>query len=357
MLPTDPMPIANIAATFVQRGRWHDAINWADRALAIEPSNHIARITKGFGCLSLGRWRDAWQYHEALYGNHLIIRIYNDRENEEPEWDGSPGKTVVVQCDQGLGDQIMFAQCLPQMIADCKRVIIECSDRMEGFFKRNFPEAHVYGTLKTDRLEWPQLYKIDARIHISALGRFYRHTDADFPRKPYIKPDPERLSRWREWLAQFPGPTYGIAWQGGVQGTQTHLRSLDLADFAPILARPGTFIDLSYKDSALEVARWNIDNKTQVVRPPIDTRDYDDTIALIAALDQVVSVTTSAVHVCGALGRSAHVLVPEVAQWRYAYRHGDGTRMIWYSDSVRLHRRAPGEVDWQPTIKRLCEAL
>jgi len=115
---------------------------------------------------------------------------------------------------------------------------------------------------------------------------------------------------------------------------------------------------LSYHDSGKEVAAWNIDHERQVVRPPIDVSNYDDTIALVAALDDVVTVTTTIAHVCGALGRKAHVLVPHVAQWRYAYQFNGGTEMIWYSpNSVRLYRQKAGEEDWTHAINRVKKAL
>lgn len=357
-LPTDPMPMANIGATHVQRGNWRDAINWCDRALAIEPDNHIARITKGFACLSLGRWKDAWTYAEALYGNHIGVRVYNPPEREEPQWDGSPGKTVVVQCDQGVGDIIMFSQCLPRMIRDCKLVIVECADRLSTYFRRNFPGCVVYGTLKQESIDWPLHHTIDAHIHISLLGRFYLNRDEDFERRPYVKPDESRQARWKDWLSQFPRPLIGLAWKGGIQATQTHLRSINLADYAGIMERPGTFIDLSYHDSSREIAEWNLRCGPQVIMPPVDASNFDDKIALVAELDEIVTVTTTVAHVCGALGRRAHVLVPAVAQWRYAYHYAGGKEMVWYApDSVRLYRQAKGETSWTPAIERIRKDL
>jgi tetratricopeptide (TPR) repeat protein len=357
MLPSDPMPPANIGATYVQRGKWRDAVNWCDKALKIDPDNHIARISKGFACLSLGRWEDAFKYSEALYGNHLQIRVYNKPEEEEPRWDGSPGKTVVVQCDQGVGDILMFSQLLPKLQETCT-VIVECADRLSSVFRRNFPGVTVYGTLKDQSLTWPQHHKIDASVHISHLGKFFLKKDADFERKAYITPDSRLSSKWLSWLEQFPKPWYGIAWKGGIQQTQTHLRSVELKDYAPILARKGTFFDLSYHDSASEVAAWNLDNETQVIVPRMDPKLYDDTIAFVSCMDEVVTVTTSVAHVCGALGKKAHVLVPEVAQWRYAYHFNGGTEMLWYApDSLKLYRQKPGETGWAPAINRVAKEL
>ena len=169
----------------------------------------------------------------------------------------------------------------------------------------------VYGTLKETEVDWLDNHKIDATIHISYLGRFFLHNDKDFQRKAYIKPDADLVAKWARWLEQYPRPWRGIAWKGGVPQTQTTIRSIDLPDMAPLIA--GTVIDLSYHDSSREVAEWNIANKTQIIRPPIDTRNYDDTVALVAALDEVVTVTTTVAHVCGSMGKRAHVLVPAVA--------------------------------------------
>ena len=232
MLPTDPMPPANIAASFTQQGKWRDAINMADRALALDPECYIAHISKSFACLALGRWQDGWKHAEYLYGRHLQVRVYNSPENEEPEWDGSKGKTVVVQADQGLGDILMYGQCLTEMAKDCKEVILECAPRLVSLMKRNFPGITVYGTLKEQGQTWSLNHQIDAHVHISLLPRWYRKTDKDFPRKAYITPDETKVQKWKEWLSapnnNLPKPWIGISWHGGIQQTQKHLRSVNL---------------------------------------------------------------------------------------------------------------------------------
>ena len=352
-LPDDPMPIANIAATYVQEGRCNETIKWADKALAIDPEHRIARQAKAFGCLGLGRWADGWEHASVLYGESLSIRVYNPPEREEPQWDGTKGLTVVVQADQGLGDMIMFSQCLPQMIADCKQVIVETNARLAPLFRRNFPDLVVFDTLKEQEISWPTQYQIDAHIHISFLGKFYRQDAAAFPKKAYLSADDAKRAVWRAWLEQFPKPWVGIAWKGGIPQTNTQARSMQLADLAPIIKPGGTVISLAYQDVGREVALWNIDNHEQVVVPPIDNRgDYDETVALIAELDHVVTVTTTVAHVCGALGKKASVLVNSIPQWRYVY---GGDHMAWYPDSLRLYRQKHGEDGWGHVVQRMAK--
>lgn len=355
MIPTDPMPPANIAASYSQKGKWRDALEWADKSLKLDPENYIAHIAASFANLALGRWEEGWKHGQWMYGHHLVVRVYNARENEEPEWNGEPMKTVVVQCDQGIGDIIMYGQCIPQLQRACEHVILECAERLVPLMKRNFPGVTVYGTLKQAGQGWSLDHKIDAHIHISALPKFFRQKDSDFPRKPYLTADQSLLEKWRVWLADKPRPWIGLSWQGGIQNTQRHLRTIALADLAPVMEQSGSFIDLSYRDNSVEVAEWNKRGGAQVITPPINQDDYEDTLALVAALDEVVTVTTAIVHACGALGRTVNVLVPEVPMWRYAHRCGDG--MIWYpEDSVRMFRKVHGE-EWGSTIKRVAKYM
>jgi len=357
-LPLDPMPIANIASGYVQQGKLRDANNTADEALKLNPDNIIARIAKGYACLGLGRWKEAWQYVEALYGEHVSTRIYNPPENEEPEWDGTRGLTVVVTCDQGIGDIIMFSQCLHQMVEDCKRVIIDCPRRLEDYFKHNFPKAHTHATMHlAHSLPWVNDYKIDARTNICRLGAIYRNKDSDFPRKAFITPDSKLLQKWQQWLEQYPRPWVGIAWEGGLVSTMKAHRSVPLEALAPVIELGGTCFDMTYRDCREEVALWNIDHPQQIIKPYVDETNYQDTIALAAAFDEVVTVTTALNHVCGALGQKAYVLVPEVAQWRYQYRMDDGG-LIWYPrNSVQMYRQKPGEETFTPAIARVAKDI
>jgi ADP-heptose:LPS heptosyltransferase len=276
----------------------------------------------------------------------------------EPEWDGSKGKTVIVQCDQGVGDILMFSQLLPRLQKDCKQVICDTVPRLVPLLERNFPGIVFYGTLKQRELSWLDKHEIDAHIHLSYLPKFYLNKDSDFERKAYLTPNVEIVEQWRKDLEKYPKPWVGITWHGGIQNTQKHLRSMDLAELAPVIEKAGTTFDLSYHDSNLEVARWNIANKSQVIKLQVEKDNFEATVALIALMDEVVTVTTTVAHVCGAMGKKAKVLVNETPQWRYSYRYKDGKELIWYpSNSVQLFRRKPGETDWSPTIKRLANTL
>jgi tetratricopeptide (TPR) repeat protein len=363
LVPNDAMPLANIGATYVQQGQWREAMDYCTRAIKMDPDNHVARISRNFAYLSIGRWTDAWEDSAWLYGRHLPVRVYNPKEHEEPTWDGTKGMVVAVQADQGVGDILMFSQCLADMAKDCKEVVLEVPGRLVNLLRRSFPQITVEGTLKSPVQSWAAARigtenQIQAHVHISHLGKWYRKLDKEFPRKPYLVLDQEQVDWWKAWLSKYPKPWTGIAWHGGIQHTQAYRRSMSLQDMAPIINSGGTIFDLSYVDNRMEVSRWNVDNKVQIVIPKINAEEFDATASFIAALDDVVTVTTTVAHVCGAMGKKAHVLVPSVPQWRYAYRYEDGTSMVWYPpDSVKLYRQVEGEDGWSPTVRRAARAL
>lgn len=342
--------VANTAATYVQEGKAVEAVEWADKALAVDPTNRIARVAKAFGSLSQGQWATGWKYADALYGESIRIRVYCDPE--EPVWDGSQGKTVVVQADQGLGEMIMFSQILPQMARDCKKVIVETNERLVPLFKRNFKGLDVYGTLnEKSGLEWPRKYAIDAHTHMSWLGTWYRKTDADFPRKPYIVPHAAKAAKWRKWLEQYPRPWVGLAWRGGIQRTNEAVRSIELERFAPLIQRGGSFISLAYQSLGREIAKWNIRHREQIHVPDIDNDgDFDEWVALISQLDHTVTVLTTVLHVCGALGKSCSVLVPTVCQWQHGY---GGREMMWYAPRTICNYRQKTAGDWDSVIAEI----
>jgi ADP-heptose:LPS heptosyltransferase len=238
------------------------------------------------------------------------------------------------------------------MVKDCKEVILDTSGRVAGLFKRSFPEATVYGTLKYVNNDWPAKHKIDAHIHISHLPLFYRKKDSDFPRTAYLKADPERCAKWREWLSHLPRPWIGIAWRGGITRTNEAARSMELREWRPIIEQGGSFISLAYQDVEHEMGLWNAGNNPVIHQTQIDNDGtFDEWTALANELDLVISATTTIAHVRAALGKRVWVLVPEHPPWQHVY---GGNSMIWYPESAWLnYRQNPGEPDWTHTINRV----
>jgi ADP-heptose:LPS heptosyltransferase len=78
----------------------------------------------------------------------------------------------------------------------------------------------------------------------------------------------------------------------------------------------------------------------------------DDTAALIAELDLVISVDTSIVHLAGALGRPCWVLLPFAPDWRWLLGRGASP---WYP-TLKLFRQ-PAPRDWTSVVAEVAREL
>ena len=80
--------------------------------------------------------------------------------------------------------------------------------------------------------------------------------------------------------------------------------------------------------------------------------DFEDTAAICATLDVIVTVDTSVAHLAGALGRPVWVLLPFAPDWRWLLGRDDSP---WYP-TLRLFRQTrPG--DWDDVFRRLTDEL
>ncbi|MGH6631381.1 MAG: glycosyltransferase family 9 protein, partial [Burkholderiales bacterium] len=326
-----------------------------DRVLALRPDFALAAFHRALARLLLGDYRHGWENYELRQLN----RDYPRRPEIYPCWDGSPltGRTLLLYREQGLGDEIMFASCLPQVIAMAEHCVVECEPRLLGIFRRSFPGATVYASTPDGSLP-PDISGrgIDVAVPAGSVPRFLRRNLAEFPRHDgYLKADPQRVARWRERLARLgPGLNVGVSWTGGVRKTRRALRSIALEHWLPILRTPGArFVSLQYTaDAGSAVAALREQQGVQVEHWPEAIDDFEETAALTCALDLVISVCTAVIHLGGALGRPVWVMAPYSPEWRYGF---SGDTMPWYP-SVKVFRQ-PAFGEWNPVISSVAGEL
>jgi tetratricopeptide (TPR) repeat protein len=345
----------NRGTALLELGRLPEAIASYERALALSPDFHLPAFHRALARLQLGDYRRGWDDYELRRRD----RDYQERTAAYPAWDGSAlsGRTLLVYREQGLGDEIMFASCLPQIIESAAHCVIECAPQLLGIFRRSFPAATVFastpdGTLPREVTE----RVIDFAIPAGSLPRFLRKGADDFPRHDgYLKADPQRIAHWREQLCLLgPGIKAGISWMGGVRKTRRGMRSLPLDAWLPILRLPGaSFVSLQYTSGARDAAAVFSERHGVPIQhwnEAID--DYEETAALVCALDLVVSVCTAVIHLTGALGRPVWVMAPYSPEWRYGF---SGDTMPWYPSAKIFRQPAFGE--WDPVTASVASEL
>ncbi|KZD12186.1 tetratricopeptide repeat protein [Oceanibaculum pacificum] len=299
-------------------------------AMALDPAHSGIRTDCALTLLGQGDLPRGWALHEERLAK---AGLPEDRATGRPRWYGEPlvGKTLLVWREQGIGDQMMFASCLPDLIrhAEGCRILLECDARLAPLFQRSFPEIEVIQPSQVAALA----EAVDFQIPIGSLPLHFRWRLSDFPHHAgYLSPAPERRAAMAGALAGLPGEVkIGLCWRSIRPGRKT--LTTELEALAPMFDAPGLdFVNLQYGDCDAEIAAAERDRGIRLHRVEgLDlTQDLDGVAALIASLDLVVTVGTSVGEMAGALG---------VPCWRLGRPHewtllGTGERP-WFP-SMRL---------------------
>jgi len=326
--PNDADIVNNYGANHVAFGMTEKAIEIIEGGLKDHPG-HIKMLGNlGMAYLEKGQYDkgfELYSYHDKE--DETRFRTYG---KEKPQWDGSvgKGKTVVVYGEQGLGDEIMFASVLPDMMKDVN-VIFDCHERLQEIFRQSFPGLSIYGTRNELNLYWPNNHKIDAQIRIGDLAAFYRKNESDFPGTAYLKADADLSARIGERVkALGKRPKIGISWVGGTNSTNLHERKIPIELLKPILRLDAEFISLQYNKETGALLQHAFSEGLPTIHHWQDIlNDYDMTAALLDNLDLVISVPQSVVHLAGAMGVNTWQLCPKRGLWQQGEYGKDA---LWY---------------------------
>lgn len=332
---------ANVALTYMEERDYSKALEWTAKAFQLDPEHAGAKTTWGMSNLALGNWKDGWAgMAYALGGKFRKEVVYGD----EVRWDGTPGQSVVFYGEQGIGDEVMYASCVPDAIEHCKEVVIECDPRLEGLFRRSFPKAAVYGTRRQTQVDWLEKHQLDARCPVGQMPQFFRPTPESCPGTPYLVADPERRIQWRALFDSWgKKPKIGLAWSGGSRHNNPEARHIGLEAFRELIESvDADYVSLQYTDPSEEIAQTGLPVR-HYARATL-TNDYDDTAAMVAELALVIGPHTSVHHLAGAMGVPSLILVPKKTNWMY-----QGKAMPWYRSATLVKQVG----SWEETIGTL----
>jgi tetratricopeptide (TPR) repeat protein len=332
-----------------------------------EADRDRVRVPLAFSRLGYGNLVRGWQDYAARLSprSGKPVRFYFPGEPWSFDPDGPPadlaGKRLLLVAEQGLGDEVMFANAVPDVIRALGaggRLTLAVEPRLVSLFVRSFPTATVIPhrtrteagvTTRTADLPEP----VDGWATLGAPLRRYRRWSADFPLETgYLKPDPDRVAHWRAVLAARPGRKVGLLWKS------LKLEGERAAQFAPfeawkgILQAPGvSFVNLQYGDCAAELAQAREALGVDILQPPgIDLKqDLDDVAALCCALDLVVGFSNATFNLAGACGAPLW-LIAGTGAWTML-----GTdRYPWYPQTRVFTARRDG---WPPALDEAAEAI
>jgi tetratricopeptide (TPR) repeat protein len=349
LAPDDPHCHHNLSVLHYHRLELDDAIAAAERAAALDPNFAGAHFGIAEASLLRADFARGWEEYEWRFklGNASPLMPPTDK----PQWDGSPlsGRRLLLVADQGYGDVIQFARYIPWARARCADIAVACSAEIEPIV------AQLPGVGSTFS-HWEKKPDFAAFCALSGLPRLAQTRLDTIPTDivPYLHADPARAALWRERLAELAPAGHrriAIAWAGRPTHHNDRNRSTPLATFAPLAALPQTTL-LSLQKGAAQTQIGSYWGRAPLVNLGPEIRDFADTMAILEGLDLVVSVDTSVVHLAGAMGRPAWVMLPYAPDWRWLLGRSDSP---WYP-SLKLFRQGQDR-SYAPVIRAIAAEL
>jgi len=350
----------NMANIYRSQGRLFEAEKSFTEGLNLNPSNIQLNRDLGLFLLSQEKFKDGWKHY--FIGRAPTKELTHAcAQLSTPFWDGSSlkNKTILIYGEQGIGDEIMFAQLIPEIAKLAKKCLIACEPRLTALFSRSFKNVKIVSGHNdtTELAHLIQQYSVDFTSLIGDLTKFLRPSTDSFPTpKPYLKPTQEAINSWKKrYQALGDGLKIGISWKGGVLSQSSTPRTTELELWLNLLQLPHChFINMQYGDQSLEIQQLKDHHGIFLHHWPdsLPLEDMDDFAAQTAALDLVISIDNSTVHLAGAVGTPTWLLLPLAPDWRWGIQKQD---CLWYSSITLFHQRILN--DWSPVFLDIINRL
>jgi Flp pilus assembly protein TadD len=352
-------PEAMLALAVIHRdvGELEAAQRHFERAIAARPSWHFARYSLGRLAFEQGDFPRAWALMAARA--HEPGRGAAVWRAARPEWQGAQqGGPLLLYGEQGIGEEVLFASMLPEVVALPRQKIVVVNGRLIPLFERTLASPGL--TFIDDAGPKVPASAYTEQIALGDLGAHIRTRLGDFlaARAPYLRADPQRVAHYAARLRASPAPRVcGLTWRSrnALIAEEKSLRGQDLEALTTGLNC--RFLNLQYGEVPNEIASLRQLGVDLAVLEDLDLRnDLDGLAAAIMACDLVVTTSNSTAHIAGALGKRTLLLLPH-GRGRFWYWQAQGEGSLWYP-SVRILRQTRAG-DWSAPIaeaRRLMEA-
>ena len=354
--PDNAQTLANLGSALLQAGRLEEASAAFEKAIGLAPDFADGHWNLALSELLRGNYERGWAEYEWRW---RIKSSVPSPHRSVAAWkgEGLEGKTILIYAEQGFGDTIQFARFLPLVAARGGRIVFECQVELQRLFSgvggiwqtvargKKLPEFEVQCPL----MSVPGVLGLGKPVPVSrrptqpSAGVPGEGEKSAIAAGSYIRPPFAFSARWKS------GPRIGLVWAGSPTQANDRRRSIALEMLAP-LARFRDVHFYSLQKGAAGKQKppegLNLIDWTQRLT------DFADTAAMIDQMDLVVGVDTAVMHLAGAMGKAAWVLLPVVPPWHYGMV---GDTSPWYP-TLRLFRQKRGG-DWRTPIWQLVEAL
>lgn len=348
----------NYLHAVIQRGacrwemrRWEEALEDFKLANKISPDDANANWILGLLSLQMNDFQTGWPLYEKRWKSERFKS--RPLQTDKPQWALNSGlRKALVWGEQGVGDQIIYGSLLPAIRQNSEKVTAMIDPRLLSIFRRSMPKVDFISHL--DKVPSDEH---DSQIPFASIGGCFIHSLDDIDKyaaRNYLKADPELVEKYRlETGFTKERLTIGVSWASAAIKIGPH-KSIPIEAMLPFLRDEYQILNLQYGSSRDAVDAFNRQHDANIVTTSVDLlKDFEGLAALCKMCDVIVSVSSSTVHLAGALGVPV-LLMDANKLWYWGNKRGD--QSVWYP-SVKVFQRDNVIAPWDKVVDAVSNEL
>lgn len=308
--------------------------------------------------LSQGKYQEAFALYEYRFACHPKLNWLQCEKLPMPKWQGEPlkGKALLIWSEQGLGDSIQFSRFVNVLVAQGAEVdlILQASHAGLAELLRSLKGVGKVMVVSNNVVSLHRRYDYHCSM-MSLMGAMGLTPETIVGDTPYLYA-PKSNTLTLDDTAPSGDMKIGLVWttqltnsllkNNAMHYVQKDKKSLSIEAIEPLLGLTGArfFIlqmEVSEQDQKV-LDQYNTETMSSKMS------NFADTAAIIDAMDVVISIDTSVVHLAGAMGKPVINLLPALSDWRWQKNREDSP---WYP-SMRLCQQME-EGNWDELVQRL----
>jgi len=288
-------------------------------------------LSKGFTSMNLGR-------NAGLWGNGFL----NTDKPIVHDTSCLMGKTILINMEAGLGDQIVFLRFIKQLkdIYDCM-IIVKCSECLKDVFIQTSFIDKVISDNEYLNIDFD--YWIPSMFLPVLLSTSYDDLIGD----KYLVADTKYVDKYKYISENKSGRNIGIRWLGQA-GDDYITRVFPEQLLFDLFENTNDNVYSLQKDNSLSLPHSIIDMDKEML-------SWHDTMGIIENLDLVITSCTSIAHASAAMGKETWVIIPKTPYYVWINKDGFSDKSDWYDSVTLFQQEKYGE--WKDVFTKIKNKL
>lgn len=326
----------HLAVSLQKSGKYKEAEMNYKKALEYYPDDADTKASLGALYWTIREFKKGYEYFTEGVREKLPATLRQLNTNSE-------GNNLLIYCDQGLGDNIMYSRYLPYLKEKYSNIQVYTRKPLTSIFKHSFPDINFIDK-DFDKLSY------DSSMFLSYIPYFLNMDFEHIPAKEgYLSVNETKLEDYRNKYFQNNKLKIGLCWKSGDMAIRAAIhRTINIDYFKPLLEMKNIEFYSFQKDDIFN----SLEKYPQIIDLGNEFTDFDDTAAAMKNLDLMISVDTSTIHLAGALGVKSILLLPYCNDWRWF----DNTETTEWYNSVKIIKQKDRH-DWYIEIDKLVKDI